>query len=49
VEVVAEGEKGLVEELLASLRRGPQGAHVSGLDVRWVASRDEFNRFEIRF
>lgn len=49
VEVVAEGEKGLLEELLASLRRGPRGAHVSGVDARWTESQREFNRFEVRF
>ena len=49
VEVVAEGKKGLLEELLASLRRGPLGAHVSGVDARWGDSRDEYQRFEVRF
>lgn len=48
VEVVAEGPKGLLEDLLASLKRGPLGAHVSGVDVRWVKPLEEFSRFEIK-
>jgi acylphosphatase len=49
VEVVAEGAQGLLEELLASLRRGPLGAHVSAVEVRWNRSQGDFKRFEIRF
>lgn len=49
VEVVAEGTQGLLEDLLAILRRGPLGAHVSGVEVRWAQGRGEFKRFEIRF
>ncbi len=49
LEVVAEGSRGLLEEMVASLRRGPLGAHVSGVDTRWAASQGEFKRFEIRF
>lgn len=49
VEVVAEGTQGLLEDLLAILRRGPLGAHVSGVEARWAQGRGEFKRFEIRF
>lgn len=48
VEVVAEGSKGLLEDLLASLKRGPLGADVSGVDVRWAKPLEEFPRFEIK-
>lgn len=48
VEVVAEGERGLLVELLASLRRGPLGAHVSGVDARWTENQREFRRFDIK-
>ena len=49
VEVVAEGTQGLLEDLLTTLRRGPMGAHVSGVQARWAQSRGELKRFEIRF
>ena len=49
VEVVAEGAQGLLEELLASLKRGPLGAHVSAVEVGWNRSQGGFKRFEIRF
>ena len=48
VEVVAEGDQGLLDELLASLRKGPLGAHVSGVDAHWAGTRREFRRFEIK-
>jgi len=35
VEVVAEGERGGLEQLLDHLREGPRGARVDGLDVTW--------------
>jgi len=35
VEVVAEGERDALEQLLEHLREGPRGARVDGLDVTW--------------
>ena len=35
VEVVAEGERDALEQLLDHLREGPRGARVDGLDVTW--------------
>ena len=35
VEVVAEGDRGNLEQLLDHLREGPRGARVDGLDVTW--------------
>jgi acylphosphatase len=35
VEVVAEGGRAALEQLLDHLREGPRGAHVDGLDVTW--------------
>ncbi len=35
VEVVAEGERYALEQLLDHLREGPRGARVDGLDVAW--------------
>ncbi len=46
VEVVAEGEKGLLEEFIRDVRRGPISAHVTDIRVEWEKPSFEFNRFE---
>ena len=48
VEVVAEGHRAALEELLAHLRRGPPGAHVTGVEVDWEAATGEFHTFGVR-
>ena len=48
VEVVAEGERALLEELLEAVERGPIGASVSYVDRDWLPSREQFHRFEVR-
>jgi len=49
VEVVAEGQRAVLEELLAFLRVGPPAAVVTRVDVRWVAPTKAFDRFEVRY
>jgi acylphosphatase len=54
VEVVAEGPRPAVEELLAFLRVGPRSAFVTQVDTQWPAplgelTRGEFTRFEVRY
>jgi acylphosphatase len=49
VEVVAEGDRRLLEEFLAELKRGPRGAYVRELKVNWEAPRGEFVDFSVRF
>ena len=49
VEVVVEGQRQAVEELLAFLRVGPRAAFVTDVDVQWLAATDEFERFEVRY
>ena len=49
VEVVAEGPRPDVEELLAFLRAGPGAALVTEVDVRWPAPTTSFDRFEVRY
>ena len=48
VEVVAEGQRPALDELLAFLRVGPRAAFVTGVDAQWLAPTDEFERFEVR-
>jgi len=49
VEVVAEGEREKLEQLLAQLRKGPTGAHVTGVDVFWENPTGEFTNYSIRW
>ncbi len=41
VEAEVEGEPDAVEALVAWAGRGPSGAHVTGVDVRWLAPAGE--------
>ena len=49
VEAVFEGDKGAIEEMLEFCRRGPPGARVSGVKVRWEDYKGEFDGFTIRY
>lgn len=49
VEVVAEGEKDKLEQLLVQLRKGPTGARVTGVNVFWEQPTGEFTNFDIRW
>jgi acylphosphatase len=49
VEVVAEGDRSLLEQFAAELRKGPRGAYVRGVRINWEAPRGEFRDFSIRF
>lgn len=49
VEVEAEGEKGLLEELLRRLKTGPDGAVVEKIDVTWPGYEGKYNAFDVRF
>ena len=48
VEVLAQGSRPALEELLAHLRRVPDGAHVDRVDVEWGAPQQELRSFEVR-
>lgn len=48
VEVVAEGTRARIEELIAWCRRGSPGAKVTNVEVRWELATDEFASFGIR-
>jgi acylphosphatase len=49
VEALFEGEKEDVEKALDFCRRGPIGAHVVNMDVKWEDSNGEFQDFKIRY
>jgi acylphosphatase len=47
VEVVAEGQRDDLEQLLEFLRSGPPAARVEQVDVEWGEATDRFHRFVI--
>jgi len=49
VEVVAEGDRALLEGFLQELLRGPRGGFVREVVVNWEAVRGEFEDFGVRF
>lgn len=49
VEAVFEGEKKKVEEIVGWCHRGPSGANVTKVDIKWGKYIGEFNRFDIRY
>jgi acylphosphatase len=48
VQVVAEGPRDLLEQLLATLRRGPTLAQVTGAQVVWSDPTGEYSTFSVR-
>lgn len=49
VEVVVEGPRAALEDLLAVLTKGPRAARVDRIVPVWGGSRGEFREFGIRF
>jgi len=47
VEVVAEGPRAALDQLLAILRRGPPGAQVTAVEVTWGAEEGGFVDFRV--
>jgi acylphosphatase len=48
VEALAEGEKSKLEQFIAWCQQGPEGARITGIDIRWAAAEDNFHGFMIR-
>ena len=48
VEVVAEGNEGLLARLLGMLREGPSHAEVTDIEVSWEEPTGEFDRFYVK-
>jgi len=49
VEVVAEGSRHALQDLLAFLEKGPSAAIVERVDARWSSGSGSFYGFEVRF
>ena len=48
VEVMAEGNEGLLARFLGSLKQGPRSAVVTHVDVSWEEPTNEFDRFFVK-
>ena len=49
VEIEAEGQRGLIEELIKKLRVGTRMSHVTGVNVKWLEYQNKYSVFDIRF
>ncbi len=49
VEAVFEGEKDEIEKIINWAKKGPSGAIVEKVDIRWEEHKGEFENFEIRY
>ena len=49
VEAVFEGEREKVEQMLDFCRKGPPGARVIDVEVKWESYKGEFSSFNIRY
>ncbi len=49
VEVLAQGPRPTLENLLTLLRRGPGAAHVHDVDVAWSEPSTHLSGFHVRF
>ena len=48
VEIEAEGDRSLVEELIGDVRVGPRSAHVQDLMIEWKEPGHDSGQFTIR-
>ncbi len=49
VEIICEGEKGLILDFVKELRIGPLSASVNGVQIDWQEYKGEFEDFKIKF
>lgn len=49
VEAVFEGEEEAVKVLIEFCKRGPSGARVTNVDLRWEKFTGEFDAFRVRY
>lgn len=49
VEVAAEGPRAALNELVTFLHRGPPGARVTAVDVRWQPATGQLSEFDVQW
>lgn len=47
VEVIAEGDEDKIKELIEFCKKGPEGAHVSNIEIKYEKPKNEFDTFSI--
>jgi acylphosphatase len=47
VEIVAEGDRAVLETMVAWAHRGPSAAHVEEVQVEWGQTLENFNEFQV--
>jgi len=48
VETLAEGEKAKLDQFIAWCQRGPEGARITRINIRWAATEHNLHGFVIR-
>jgi len=49
VEVVLEGDKGIIVDFIQELKIGPMSAQVTDVKVEWEEGESKYDDFQIRF
>jgi acylphosphatase len=49
VEIVAEGRKTVLDKFVEFCKKGPEGAKVENIDIKWEKFKKEFDNFDVRF
>ncbi|MCP4582444.1 MAG: acylphosphatase [candidate division Zixibacteria bacterium] len=49
VEFIAEGPKGMVNDFVKTINRGPISGHVSNIELEWGKFTGEYESFRITF
>jgi acylphosphatase len=49
VELVAEGDEGSLDNLLAAIHRGPTGSNVTNVEFSWKEYKGEFETFKVKW
>lgn len=49
VEVIAEGNKNNLKELIEFCKKGPLGARVKDIKINFEKAKNEFSGFEVRY
>jgi acylphosphatase len=49
VEALFEGEKDIIEQAIKECYKGPPGASVTGIDVKWETFIGDHREFDVRY
>jgi acylphosphatase len=49
VEVIAEGNQGMLSDFIKQLKIGPRSSRVTGVDVQWSEQEQGYTDFTIRY